>query len=420
MHFAKQTIPIMGYITICFLNTNAFLLASPIDNARCPVEPTEIAISKYQTNYKDKIIYFCCKDCVSIFKENPKPYLVALDDLAKIQINQNHKSALKKVFDSTWNTGFAYPGISLFLITFTGILLLRFTPLRNSHFSFINKASRIFSSTKTLHLLLLTCLALEVCHSHISHTIATKDRKLENELHSTTFLEYGEPLIPSLSKTAPSLQSTFYRGNDERNPNLYNGGNYRTAEFNINLCTQDDRPVNYDTQVSAEDLFLRVLIKRSPNTAEYFWKKERMNEIYVTKNSGKFHWTKDKIIDSVKLNEIEHENSWEFRYPLMSFHTENHIKGIIYLCEKRKSNDGSLIGGRFHYAFQFNLKINKGTLTPESDLWMGPLYRKRSLRIWEIPEEEWLSHKPIPENKSKKIIKDTALLGIKDYEENRN
>ena len=66
------------------------------------------------------------------------------------------------------------------------------------------------------------------------------------------------------------------------------------------------------------------------------------------------------------------------------------------------------------------LKINKGTLTPKSDLWMGPLYRKRSLRIWEIPEEEWLSHKPIPENQSKKIIKDTALLGIKDYEENRN
>ncbi|MEC8906761.1 MAG: YHS domain-containing protein, partial [Verrucomicrobiota bacterium] len=74
----------MGYITICFLITNAFLIASPIDNTRCPVEPTEIAVSKYQTNYKDKTIYFCCKDCVSIFKENPKPYLTALDDLAKV------------------------------------------------------------------------------------------------------------------------------------------------------------------------------------------------------------------------------------------------------------------------------------------------------------------------------------------------
>jgi hypothetical protein len=43
---------------------------------------------------------------------------------------------------------------------------------------------------------------------------------------------------------------------------------------------------------------------------------------------------------------------------------------------------------------------------------MGPLYRKRSLRIWEIPEKEWLSSDPIPINEKKNEIKNPTLLGI--------
>ena len=420
MLFAKQTIPIMGFITICFLNTTASLRAETINNTKCPVEPTEIAVSKYKSNYKGKTIYFCCKDCVSIFNDHPEPYLNNLEESINRKSNQNNKSTLQKIFDDTWNAGFSYPGISILLISITGILLLRFTSVIFPRSSTTKKYSQRLSSPRSLQLLILCSLVLEVLHAHISHSIASKDRVLENDLHSTTFLEYGEPLIPSRPKTGPSLNSKFYRGNDERNPNLYNGGNYRTAEFDIGLCDGQGKTVNYNSQVTADDLFLRVTISRAPNTAEYFWKKERMDQIYVTKNSGKFHWTRDRVTDSVKLIETDQEKSWEFRYPLIKFHTDSHVNGIIYLCEKRKSNNGELIGGRFHYAFQFNLKITSNKIDPSSDVWMGPLYRKRSLRIWEIPESEWLSHKPIPENQSKIKIRDTTLLGIKDYEENTN
>ncbi len=420
MLYAKQTLPIMGFITICFLNAIAVLSAAVINNTKCPIEPTELAVSKYKSNYEGNTIYFCCKDCVSIFNSNPKPYLQTIAGFNTQHTSQNNKSTLQKTFDDTWNTAFSFPGISILLISCIGILLIRFASLKLPNSSLSSKCARTLSTPRSIQLIIICCLAVEALHAHLAHKINAKDTELENQLHSTTFLEYGDPLIPSRPKGDPSLQSKYYRGNDERNPNLYNGGNYRTSEFYIDLCNNEGQSVNYDSQVSAENLFIRVAIKRSPNTAEYFWKKERMNRIYVTKNSGKFHWTKDKITDSVKLIETEHEKSWEFRYPLIDFHIDNHIKGIIYLCEKRKSDNGNLIGGRFHYAFQFNLEINEDRLDPMSDVWMGPLYRKRSLRIWEIPETEWLSSMPIPENQSKIPIKNSTLLGIKDYEENTN
>ena len=420
MFFTKQTIPIAGFFTICFLYTTDLLIADILNNTRCPVEPTEIAVAKYKSTYKGKTIYFCCKDCVTTFNDQPEPYLENINDSFTSKSSQNNKSAIQKIFDSTWNTGFSYPGISILMIGTLGVLSLRFASLLSHRSSTPNKYILRLSSLRSFQVLLVFSLVLEILHAHISHSIASKDRVLENDLHSTTFLEYGEPLIPSHPKTDPSLQSKFYRGNDERNPNLYNGGNYRTAEFDIGLCDNGGNPINYNSQVAADNLFLKVTISRAPNTAEYFWKKERMNEIYVTKNSGKFHWTRDKITDYVQLIETDKEKSWEFRYPLEEFHKGNHIKGILYLCEKRKSTNGSLLGGRFHYAFQFNLKINDDNLDAESDVWMGPLYRKRSLRIWEIPEHEWLTHKPIPENQSKTTIKDTTLLGIKDYKENTN
>ncbi|MDC0201233.1 YHS domain-containing protein [Verrucomicrobia bacterium] len=420
MLLAKQKFPIMGFITICFLTASISLPATIINNTKCPVEPTELAVSKYKSNYKGKTIYFCCKDCVSIFNNNPKPYLKTISEFTNIKSSKTNKTALQNIFDHAWNTAFSFPGISVLFTSYIVILLMRVALLKFPKTSFISTFARTLSSSRSIQLLTLCCLTAEVLHAHLSYSIASKDIELENKLHSTTFLEYGEPLIPSRPKRDPSLQSKFYRGNDERNPNLYNGGNYRTAEFHIDLCNNEGRSVNYDSRVSADNLFIRVAINRSPNTAEYFWKKDRMNGIYVTKNSGKFHWTKDKITDYVQLIETENETSWEFRYPLINFHVENHIKGIIYLCEKRKSDNGDLIGGRFHYAFQFNLKINGNTLDPMSDLWMGPLYRKRSLRIWEIPENEWLSQMSIPENQSKVPIKNSTLLGTKDYEENTN
>ena len=114
---------------------------------------------------------------------------------------------------------------------------------------------------------------------------------------------------------------------------------------------------------------------------------------------------------------------WEFLYPSSVF-TKNEnprsVSGTFYICEKRFDDTNEILGGRFHCAFSFDLRMESSLLAPNSDIWMGALYRKRSLRIWEIPESEWLSPNLIPEITGNESSKDPVLLGIKDHEENQN
>ena len=73
------------------------------------------------------------------------------------------------------------------------------------------------------------------------------------------------------------------------------------------------------------------------------------------------------------------------------------------------------IGSRFHYAFQFELIIEDDKIAAGSDLWMGATYRNRALRIWEIPQHEWLGTEPIPVIEGENLTKDPKLLGIEGH-----
>ncbi|MFP6873616.1 MAG: hypothetical protein VCA55_08900, partial [Verrucomicrobiales bacterium] len=237
------------------------------------------------------------------------------------------------------------------------------------------------------------------------------------------FREYGDPPLPSRPPLAPRVKGHFYRGNDERSPKLFNGGNYRTATFELDLCNSDGGAIVHGDPVNFENLFVRVRFRRASGTPDYFWMPKRMSRIYATRDPGKFHWRHGPVEDLVQITEMIPMQEWMFRYPVAAFikdQGDNPVTGTFYLCEKRFNDSESLIGGRFHCAFSFRLQKHGKQLTQSSDLWMGALYRKRSLRIWEIPETEWLSHEPIPEITEGKSSSDPVLLGIRDYEENKN
>lgn len=400
-----QSIPlklILVYIyIILFSASNA--LCSQLNNLRCPVEPTELATPKFNSEYNGDIIYFCCSECVSLFEESPEIYSKSIQEIKSNKNLETEKTFIQKIIDTTWNLFFQFPG------SFLAILIL-FICLILKKFPFAKWVLK--NSWKSI---LIIALMFDLFYTHLIHKESSKTNSLVEELHSTTFLEYGEPLIPSISKLPASIKKTYYRGNDERNPGLYNGGNYRTAEFTIDLCNSSNDTIGYDSVVNYNNLFLRVTISKTPNTSNHFWSKKKMSNIYVTANSEKFHWSKNRLSDATNLYKIDSKNEWQFKYPLKSFSVGNEnklIKGIIYLCEKRYNQNNSLIGGRFHYAFQFDLKIISNEISNTSDLWMGPLYRKRSLRIWEIPESEWLSTDPIPINQMNDINKDPILIGI--------
>ena len=402
-NFGFQLQKIKGfYLLILFLFLISISSGAKLNNTRCPIEPTELSVEKFSATYDGDTIYFCCRECVDIFEASPELFLQAIDDIKTKQQSFDNKPLSQKAFDSIWNFFFYLPGTSIIIIAGLIIFILRKKIFVSA------KINRAFKNA------VIALLFFDICYSQHLSSRNKKIEILENEIHSTTFLEYGTPLIPAISKQQPSLRKTYYRGNDERNPALYNGGNYRTAEFTIDLCNNLNEPANYDELINSKDLYLRVRIMKSPNTAKHFWQKGKMGNIYATSNSKKFHWYKDQITDAVYLNNIG-DNQWEFKYPLEEFilgEDDQIIRGIVYLCEKRKSSNNMVIGGRFHYAFQFDLKLFSKKFDNTSDLWMGPLYRKRSLRIWEIPEKEWLSSDPIPINEKKNEIKNPTLLGI--------
>ena len=376
--------------------------ASKLSNIRCPIEPSELAVEKFSTTYKDELIFFCCQECVDIFENTPELFIKSIADVRPIDSSASRKSIAQKSKDFVWNFFFHLPGISIIIICGLFFFTLKIKSL---------KYNPVIRNWKTI---VISLLLFDICYSNYKTSREEKLEHLEDEIHSTTFLEYGSPLIPAISKQPASLKKVYYRGNDERNPALFNGGNYRTAEFIIDLCNKSNEPINYDSLVDYKNVYLRVQILKSPNTSEHFWEHDKMQNIYATSSSKKFHWKKDKVIDAVYLNKTE-EDKWSFMYPLEKFsigESSKVIKGIIYLCEKRVSTSNEVVGGRFHYAFQFDLKLFSNQFDKTSDLWMGPLYRKRSLRIWEIPEQEWLSNEQIPINTQKKKVKDPILIGI--------
>ncbi len=74
---------------------------------------------------------------------------------------------------------------------------------------------------------------------------------------------YGYPPKPVRLDPEESVTRTYYRGNCERNSELFNNGNYLTAIFRVNLCDQQHYPLEIGDPVPADGLLLRWEIERA-------------------------------------------------------------------------------------------------------------------------------------------------------------
>ncbi len=395
-------------------------------NINCPVEPGKKAHEKYQLEHLGKRIIFCCEECVAEFKRSPQTYLASIPDNFPEYAKRPDTSRIQTFFDSAWNTAAKAAGLTIGTLVLLLLLCLRYTSSRFAPHRQFTRISQALTSRKSIAGWLAVLCGGEAISAHLAHRntrAEISDSEFEHAIHYTTFSEYGDPPLPSRPPLPPRVKGLFYRGNDERSPDLFNGGRYRTATFELDLCSSDGRSISHGDQVNFENIFVRVRFRRAAGTPDYFWMPKRMSLIYATRNPGKFHWRHGPVADLVKITEITPMQEWMFRYPVAAFikdQGDSPVTGTFYLCEKRFNDSESLIGGRFHCAFSFRLQKHDNQLAQSSDLWMGALYRKRSLRIWEIPESEWLSHEPIPEILEGKSSSDPVLLGIRDYEENKN
>ncbi len=147
-------------------------------------------------------------------------------------------------------------------------------------------ASRITTGELTLVWLgMVGMIALALMRGHQLHT----DEKLAHleKLHSRNEnpwakTVFGYPPVPIRPNHPNQVAGTYYRGNCERNPELFNNGNYLTAVFRINLCDAAGKAIGVGGAIPADGLFVCVEIERAPGTPDMLFDSRMMSTVYFS------------------------------------------------------------------------------------------------------------------------------------------
>ena len=382
-------------------------------NVMCPVLQDRKATADYAVTYKGEEIRFCCSECVMEFNKNPEIYENVLPQLQNIPLRTKIQLFLGD-----------YGGLIVGSVLLTILIALRIHRIKNPVVSDkpASGLAAIFQRkiTPTIPLLLFSgYLGYEV----YSLQSVLHEQKLEDEIHFATFYDFGYPPVPKRPDTEPRVRGSYYRGNDERSPKLFNNGNYRTATFHISLCDGDGNSVCVGDNVKGKDLFVKFEIDRPPFTPDFLYNQDMMQTMFLTSQCERFLGRDQPVADAVQLTETEPMQKWEALYPIRSASSCCNgptCRGTVYVCQKHFYQPQiSLLpkrrgGSRFHYAVQYDLSIEDDVLADVSDVYMGALYRTRKLPTWRVPMTQWFSNEPIPVLPGENV-QDPDLLGLPEH-----
>jgi hypothetical protein len=281
---------------------------------------------------------------------------------------------------------------------------------------------RFCDGVKTRELLLvmllaLAGLALAVARGHvltIDHKLAKAEvsrARVESPWSATV---YGWPPKPVRRDRPKQIAGTYYRGNCERNPELFNGGNYLTAIFRVSLCDKDHRQLGVGQPLVDGGVFLRVEIERAPGTTDPLFSKALMASVVLVKNF--YEAPNNRLTEKPsKLEILEPEQRWVAFVPIGTPQDGAALQGLVYIYTGG-INDLKL-EGTLQYGVQFVLQFAGGKLSPESDLWMDSFGNGAFTEPQppgKLPYREWFDDRPMPVITGENS-KDPKLLGVDDY-----
>lgn len=380
--------------------------------ANCPIKTDEPASIEHSYDHNGRSYYFCCQACVLDFKSDPDRFVVpaTADDV----IENTTKSALEyPPLPATWLGQFIWilnrPAVAIHFAATLVILILWMLRAR------FGKA--VWISVLILGIIDIAVLVGSLARHDYSdataratappveptNTLPTTQQlvTLEESIHYTTLQKFGRPVRPvRFPEKPPSLSATYYRGNDERSSDLLNDGNYRTATIQTQLTIDGVHTVKYDDKVAAERLAIRVVIDRAPGTSSGYFTEEYLQRMYLTRSSDPTMGSTAPVPDRVPFVMTKSGLQWEGTFPIgaRAALDNDHLTGIVYVCEERYSPArNELIGGRFHYAIEYDLHLQDGHIRFPSDVWMGATYEGEQYDVMGVLSEEWLSLEPLPE-----------------------
>lgn len=241
-----------------------------------------------------------------------------------------------------------------------------------------------------------------------------KANRIAAELDDTTrkLMEFTggpdvDPLDPPHPMHLKRLGGVYYRGNDERNSALFNGGFYRTAKLEVWIVDQSGTRLQWGDSVDGE-LEVEFAIYRAANTSSQLFSEQVMRQIVLT--------------DSVETNRQQKigemvcdqpEQVWKARLPIgqPSQWVDQATTGKLFVVQRSSKP-------KPHYGIVFDIQVDDGKLSNQSELWMGSLYdllgRVMIPRGEKILLDRWLDHRPIPE-----IVgppnNDPELIGLPEH-----
>lgn len=424
------------------------LLQTAPPNAQCPVMTAEKADLRFSARYGGRTLYFCCERCIREFQESPGRFVQG-EALHPARILESpllfpagvgllggvlllfrrrrgawaagcgalttaltaaaFTAAVDRLIETRGPFGVnlvSALGLRLYVYALVPGLLVAFLAIREGRMSGMVGALRrhpLISAAAAAAILLPAAWAWSRYRTLI------KAARID-DIHHTTFDDYGRPPVPA-APARKALGGVWYRGNDERDAKLFNGGNYRTCTFTLRLESSDGSALGVGSRSSETTLWISLDIERPANTKDGLYVPAIIERCFLTRESDPFMGSGGPIPDRVPLETLKPLWRWRGRYPLARQDT---LQGIVYVCEEQSVNaqifhlgkldpfheEGvprMIMGGaRFHYGIQYDLRFRGGVLQDDSALWMGALYRTRKYTRNELPYEQWFSEAPIP------------------------
>ncbi len=225
---------------------------------------------------------------------------------------------------------------------------------------------------------------------------------------------YGSPPVPIRPDHPKQVAGTYYRGNCERNPALFNNGNYLTAVFHISLCDARHETVQEGDPTPADGVYLRMELERAPKTANQLFSKDLMASVFL---SPKLYENISSPLHEqpARLETLEEGQRWVAYVPLGSPDARGNLDGLIYVYTGRIEKE--MVHGTPHYGIKYELRFHEGRLSSDSDLWMNS-FGNPAVAMPEppgkIPYREWFDFRPIPPITGENST-DPKLLGVDEY-----
>lgn len=209
------------------------------------------------------------------------------------------------------------------------------------------------------------------------------------------------------------LGGTYYRGNDERDETLFNGGFYRTATIDLHLIDSAANRLGWGDDLSAGQA-VEIVIERAPKATRELFTERVLNSISIEH----FCQTDSKIVESQKFEVVEEEQTWRavVSLPESQSWNDGRMHGMIYLMYGVQPGEERL--PRPHFGIRYDLKIAGSKLAESSDLWMGSLYTLGGRVL--VPEkgqvllDRWFDWRPIPVIDGA-ASNDPKLLGLPEH-----